>query len=124
VFVGHGGEELANDLQSVRAAAVADGATLVLVRDFQQETLLRLFEATDGGRWRRQGGWGPSSTALLSAWQGVECNGGGGVVTLTLERNNLRGACRQGAEKVRLVRTAFVSRPHAEPLGYLACVGA
>ncbi len=27
VFVGHGGEELANDLQSVRAAAVADFAT-------------------------------------------------------------------------------------------------
>ena len=124
VFVGHGGEELANDLQSVRAAAVADGATLVLVRILPQETLLRLFEATGGGQWRRRRGWGPSSTALLSAWQGVECNGGGGVVTLNLGDNNLCGACMQGVQNVRLVRTAFVSRPHATGNRYLACVGA
>jgi hypothetical protein len=123
VFVGHGGEELADDLQSVCAATVADGATLVLVRIFPRETLLRLWEATGGGQWRRQSGWGPSSTALLSAWKGVVCNEAGGVVSLTLERNKLSGACMQGAENAQLVRTAFVSRPHAEPLGYLACVG-
>jgi hypothetical protein len=124
VFVGHGGEELADDLQSMRAAAVADGATLVLVRISPQETLLRLCEATGGGRWHRQSGWGPSSTALLSAWQGVKCNGAGDVVTLTLTNNNLRGACVQGAKNARLDRTACVRRPHAEPLGCLACFGA
>jgi hypothetical protein len=124
VFVGHGGEELADDLQSVRAAAVADGATLVLVRILPRETLLRLCEATGGAQWHRQRGWGPSSTALLSAWQGVECNGAGDVVTLTLKNNNLRGACVQGSKNAGLDRTAFVSRPRAEPLVCLACFGA
>jgi hypothetical protein len=101
VFVGHGGEELADDLQSVRAAAVADGATLVLARIFPWETLLRLFEATGGRQWHRQSGWGLSSTALLSAWKGVDCNGYGNVVTLKLAGNKLSGACMQGATNAR-----------------------
>jgi hypothetical protein len=104
LFVGHGGEELielADDLQSLRAAAVADGATLVLVRFFARKTLLRLFEATNGGQWWHKRGWGPSSAALLSAWEGVECNGVGDVVTLKLARNKLQGACMQGAKHVR-----------------------
>ena len=94
LFAGQGGKELANDLQSVRAAGVADGATLVLVSVSDQDTLSRLFVATRGGQWRRRKGWGPSSTAPLTAWEGVDCNGGGGVIALNLESNALQGACR------------------------------
>jgi hypothetical protein len=107
-----------------RCVPVSSGAIRVFVRISPRETLLRLCEATGGTQWHRQRGWGPSSTALLSAWQGVECNGAGDVVTLTLADNNLCGACVQGATNARLDRTAFVSRPHAEPLGCLACFGA
>jgi len=94
LFAGHGGKELADDLQSVRVAGVAHGATLVLVSISDQDTLSRLCEATRGGQWRQLKGWGPSSTAPLSTWEGVGCNGGGGVSTLQLEGNHLRGAYR------------------------------
>ena len=94
LFADHGGKELADDLQSVRAAGVADGATLVLVSVSDQDTLARLFEATRGGQWSRRKGWGPSSTAPLTAWHGVDCNGGGGVIALKLANNHLQGACR------------------------------
>ncbi len=93
LFVGHGGEELTNDLQSVRTAAVPCSATLVLMVVSQEETLLCLFESTRGGNWRQRTQWGPNSTAPLSAWHGVDCNGGGGVVALKLGSNNLQGAC-------------------------------
>ncbi len=92
LFAGHGGKELADDLQSVRAAGVAHGATLVLMSVSDQETLSRLFEATRGGQWRRRNGWGPSSTAPLSTWEGVGLDGVGGVSALHLTANGLQGA--------------------------------
>jgi hypothetical protein len=94
LFAGHGGKELADDLQSVRAAGVAHGATLVLMSVSDQDTVSRLFEATRGAQWRRQKGWGPSSTAPLSTWEGVGCHLGGGVSALQLQCNGLQGAYR------------------------------
>jgi hypothetical protein len=94
LFAGHGGKELADDLQSLRAAGVAHGATLVLMSVPDQGTLSRLFEATRGGQWRRRKGWGPSSTAPLSTWEGVGCNGGCSVSALQLKRNGLQGEYR------------------------------
>jgi hypothetical protein len=95
LFVGHGGEELADDMQPIRAAAaVADGATLALVRVSPQETLIRLFEATggDAGWWHRRHGWSSSFTTPLPAWHGVVCDKVcGGVDALALSSNGLRG---------------------------------
>jgi hypothetical protein len=78
----------------VRAAGVAHGTTLVLMSVSGQDTLSRLFEATRGGQWHRRKGWGPSSTAPLSTWEGVCCNRGGGVSALELQGNHLQGMCR------------------------------
>ena len=94
LFAGHGGKELADDLQSVRAAGVAHGATLVLMSFSDQDTLSRLFEATRGDQWYRRKGWGPTSTAPLSAWEGVDCNGEGSVSALKLVGNGVQGAYR------------------------------
>jgi hypothetical protein len=111
IFAGHGGKELADDLQSVRAAGVEDGATLVIVSVSDQDILSRLFEATRGDQWRRQKGWGPSSTVPLTAWQGVDCNGGGRVIALKLSSNRLQGA-------YRALRAAAWAAPHS-----LFCAG-
>jgi hypothetical protein len=86
LFVGHGGNELACNEQRLSAAAVVDGATLVLVRcssTREKSVLLSLFPGN------RQLNWGASST---SAWDGVTCNSWGGVVAVDLSNTRLFGA--------------------------------
>ncbi len=98
LFVGHGGEELLGDAVLLRAYAVEDGATLALVRvaDAERDALVALFHATSGHGWRLSENWA-SSSAPLSAWQGVSCHpdsgGDRGVRALNLSYNSLRGAC-------------------------------
>jgi hypothetical protein len=72
LFAGHGGKELADDLQSVRAAGVARGATLALMVVSDQVTLSRLFEATRGGQWRHRKGWGPLRCLPGKEWAATE----------------------------------------------------
>jgi hypothetical protein len=122
LFLGHGGKELGVDLQRVRAAGVADGATLVLAQispDFAREALLRLYEATRGREednwgWR----WAQPSTAPLSECHGVGCNRSGGVVTLSLSNSGLRGMCvracvRRAGGRAGVHRAACVRGRHS-----------
>lgn len=54
-----------------------------------REALAALFHSTDGAEWTNNDNW--NTDAELSTWYGVEVNGEGLVVKLSLNANNLRG---------------------------------
>ena len=54
--------------------------------------LLVLYQSTDGPSWKNSANW--YTDADLSDWHGVEVNGEGRVVELSLEQNNLQGIAR------------------------------
>lgn len=54
-----------------------------------RDALVALYNATEGGRWRRNKNW--NTDAPLSEWHGVKVNDQGRVVELSLSRNNLQG---------------------------------
>ncbi|CAN0168804.1 unnamed protein product, partial [Ectocarpus sp. 13 AM-2016] len=54
-----------------------------------RDSLLALFNATDGANWKNNNRWG--TDADLSQWNGVGVNDQGRVVELDLRYNKLRG---------------------------------
>ena len=65
----------------------------------EKRALLRLYEATGGaGAWKHRAGWERpmSADACLDGWEGVLCDDGGHVVSLTLGANGLRGTLPEG----------------------------
>ena len=61
----------------------------VMGPDLERETLVKLFNATDGPNWTNKEGW--LSEGPLGSWYGVGTDGNGKVTKLILHENNLRG---------------------------------
>jgi hypothetical protein len=91
LFAGHGGRELCDDLQSMRAA-VSDGATLVQLVEDDRRVLAQLLGTTGANR----GGLGEHELAAnwkpavpLASWGGVTCDPSTGrVVKLKIESDD------------------------------------
>jgi Leucine-rich repeat (LRR) protein len=60
------------------------------VSERECESLLQLYQSTNGANWKRNDGWNLSNTPC--DWAGVICGSKGGVIKLELSQNNLTGA--------------------------------
>lgn len=75
---------------SARSESATGRATItVMGPDVQRETLVKLYNATDGKNWTNKGGW--LSEGPLGSWYGVTTDDNGQVIRISLHENNLKG---------------------------------
>ena len=90
--VNRGGSVSAVGTGAVRVVAtagtVADSAAIT-VKLVQRDALLKLYESLGGDGWNDRSNWGTKTE--LGTWFGVETDGDGNVIELSLQTNNLRG---------------------------------
>ena len=72
---------------SVQAATDCSAVTEIPVSEC--ETLLELYNSTDGENWDNSSDWNITNTPC--SWYGVDCGGGNQVIALRLPANGLKG---------------------------------
>lgn len=105
--------------------AVANGMTQIIARsgsttgrititvmgpDLERETLVKLYNATDGENWSNKDGW--LSERPLGAWYGVRTNENGRVKKLILHENNLRGTLIPELAQLASLDTLALTKNH------------
>lgn len=83
-----------------------------------REVLLVLYRSTDGRNWVNKTNWG--TNASLSRWYGVEVNGKGLVIKLTLDKNNLQGILRTTLRFARETSLTFPKKRLIESGPFMA----